>query len=95
METVNIHQAKTHLSKLIRKALEGEEVIIANRDKPLVRLEASKTPASAGRRPLGWAAGTGFYMAEDFDAPLEEFEEYMYTDTELAALRRKKAKKRR
>jgi antitoxin (DNA-binding transcriptional repressor) of toxin-antitoxin stability system len=35
-----IHQAKTHLSKLIRKALEGEEVIIANRDKPLVRLEA-------------------------------------------------------
>lgn len=40
MTQATIHQAKTHLSKLIRKALEGEEVIIANRDKPLVRLEA-------------------------------------------------------
>jgi prevent-host-death family protein len=32
-----IHQAKTHLSKLIRKALAGEEVVIAKRDKPVVR----------------------------------------------------------
>ena len=87
-----IHQAKTHLSKLIRKALEGEEVIIANRDKPLVRLQPLKASGSPGRRPLGWAAGTGFYMAEDFDEPLEEFEEYMYTDAELAQRRAKKKK---
>ena len=40
MRQATIHQAKTHLSKLIRKALDGEEVIIAKRDKPLVRLEA-------------------------------------------------------
>ncbi len=39
MTQATIHQAKTHLSKLIGKALDGEEVIIANRDKPLVRLE--------------------------------------------------------
>jgi prevent-host-death family protein len=39
-----IHEAKTHLSKLIRKALDGEEVIIANRDKPLVRLQAIEAP---------------------------------------------------
>lgn len=39
MTQATIHEAKTHLSKLIRKALDGEEVIIANRDKPLVRLQ--------------------------------------------------------
>jgi antitoxin (DNA-binding transcriptional repressor) of toxin-antitoxin stability system len=44
-----IHQAKTHLSKLIRKALDGEEVIIANRDKPLVRLEVMIDRRNAGR----------------------------------------------
>ena len=93
MTQATIHQAKTHLSKLIRKALDGEEVIIANRDKPLVRLEALKAAGLPGRRPLGWAAGTGFYMAEDFDAPLDEFEGYMYTDAELARRRAKKKRK--
>lgn len=87
-----IHQAKTLLSKLIRKALDGEEVIIANRDKPLVRLEAIKLHKLAGKRPLGWAVGTGFYMAEDFNEPLDDFEEYMYTDKELAERRAKKKK---
>jgi prevent-host-death family protein len=38
MAQVTIHQAKTHLSRLIRKALAGEEVVIANRDKPVVKL---------------------------------------------------------
>jgi prevent-host-death family protein len=89
-----IHQAKTHLSKLIRKALDGEEVIIAKRDKPVVRLEAVKPQKPAGKRPLGWAAGTGFYMPEDFNDPLEDFEEYMYTDKELADRRAKKKKKK-
>jgi prevent-host-death family protein len=42
MTQATVHQAKTHLSKLIRQALAGEEVIIANRDKPLVRLQAIK-----------------------------------------------------
>jgi antitoxin (DNA-binding transcriptional repressor) of toxin-antitoxin stability system len=46
MTQATIHQAKTHLSKLIGRALDGEEVIIANRDKPLVRLE----PIVAARR---------------------------------------------
>jgi antitoxin (DNA-binding transcriptional repressor) of toxin-antitoxin stability system len=89
-----IHQAKTHLSKLIWKALDGEEVIIANRDKPLVRLEPVKTSRKSGRRPLGWATGFGFHMAEDFDEPLEDFEEYMYSDKELAQLRAKRKKRR-
>ena len=51
MTQATIHEAKTHLSKLIRKALDGEEVIIANRDKPLVRLEVIS--AQKGRRKIG------------------------------------------
>jgi prevent-host-death family protein len=60
-----IHQAKTHLSKLIAKALDGEEVIIANRDKPLVRL-APLIAARKGRRVGGlkhWRKEPG----RDFD----------------------------
>ena len=49
MTQATIHQAKTHLSKLIQKALDGEEVIIANRDKPLVRLEALNGAREARR----------------------------------------------
>jgi antitoxin (DNA-binding transcriptional repressor) of toxin-antitoxin stability system len=78
---------------LIRQALAGEEVIIANRDKPLVRLQATKPAKPGDKRPLGWAAGAGFYVAEDFDAPLEDFEEYMYSDEELAERRRKKKRR--
>ena len=57
MTQATIHQAKTHLSKLIRKALKGEEVIIANRDKPLVRLQVIEPPK--GKRRMGWAKGAG------------------------------------
>ena len=46
---VNIHEAKTHLSKLIRYALEGEEVVIAKGNRALVRLEVLP-----GARPESW-----------------------------------------
>jgi antitoxin (DNA-binding transcriptional repressor) of toxin-antitoxin stability system len=88
--TATIHQAKTHLSKLIQKALGGEEVIIAKRDKPLVRLEAIKPQKT--KRQLGWAKGLVTYMSPDFNDELEDFEEYMYTPAEIAR-RRRKAKK--
>jgi antitoxin (DNA-binding transcriptional repressor) of toxin-antitoxin stability system len=88
-----IHQAKTHLSKLIRQALAGEEVIIANRDKPLVRLEAIKVPK--GERKLGWAKGLVTYMAPNFNDELEVFEEYMDTPEELARRTRKKQQQKK
>jgi prevent-host-death family protein len=91
MTQATIHEAKTHLSKLIRKALEGEEVIIANRDKPLVRLQVIEPPR--GKRQLGWAKGLVSYISPDFDAELEDFEEYMYTPEEIA--RRSARKKKR
>lgn len=71
--TVNIHEAKTHLSRLIEQAVKGEEFIIAKAGKPLVRVVAIN-PAS-GQRALGGLAGryvlpaslkTGF--VKDIDA---------------------------
>ena len=80
MTQATIHQAKTHLSKLIRKALDGEEVIIAKRDKPLVRLEVVRPKKS--KRKLGSGKGLVTYIAPDFDEPLEDFAEYMETAKE-------------
>jgi len=72
---VNIHEAKTNLSKLIRLAEAGEEVIIARDDVPVVKLVALEVAPQP--RQLGIAEGFVIYMADDFDAPLEDFAEYM------------------
>ncbi len=74
MTQASIHEAKTNLSKLIQKALAGEEVIIANAGKPVVKLVAiAQTPKP--RVFGGWEGQV--WMAEDFDAELEDFKEYM------------------
>ena len=75
MLQVTIHEAKTHLSRLIQKALEGEEIIIAKGKKPLVKLVV--IPELRKERRLGGAKDYVKFMADDFDAPLEEFKEYM------------------
>jgi prevent-host-death family protein len=66
---INIHEAKTHLSKLVDEANEGKEVIIAKAGKPMARL----VPIRSGRkrRRLGPLAGR-FSTPADFDAPLPE-----------------------
>ena len=73
MSIVNIHQAKTHLSRLVEEAVRGGEVIIARANRPLVKL----VPVEEARPPrrLGTAAGK-VWMSEDFDEPLPEFDEY-------------------
>lgn len=73
MKQVNIHVAKAHLSELIKKAMLGEEIIIAKDNKPVVKLVALH-PAKHKRR-LGSAKGL-FTMAKDFNEPLEDFDEY-------------------
>ncbi len=73
---VNIHEAKTHLSKLLERVALGEEVIIAKAGKPVARLVAIKSHKSP--RPLGLAKGE-FSVPDDFDAPLPpEIEEDFY-----------------
>ncbi len=75
MHQVTIHEAKTHLSKLIQEALNGEEVIIAKGKAPLVRLEV--LPHVKVERRLGGAKGLIVHMDDDFNTPLEDFAEYM------------------
>jgi antitoxin (DNA-binding transcriptional repressor) of toxin-antitoxin stability system len=72
---VNIHEAKTQLSKLIQAALNGKQVIIAKGNKPVVRLEV--LPEARSSRKIGNAKGLILSMADDFDEPLDDFREYM------------------
>lgn len=69
MQTINIHEAKTHLSRLVEDAAAGEEVIIAKAGKPVARLVALAKPAE--RRKLGVLAGK-IVVPDDFDAPLPD-----------------------
>lgn len=66
MRTVNIHEAKTHLSRLIEQAAQGEPFIIAKAGKPLVKVTALGAPASAEMRRLGFMAGQ-IAVPGDFD----------------------------
>ena len=66
---VNVHEAKTHLSKLLEQVRMGEEVVIAKSGKPVARLVAIEGPRK--RREPGSAKGTLSY-SDDFDAPLPE-----------------------
>jgi prevent-host-death family protein len=67
MTIVNIHDAKTHLSRLLEEVAAGAEVVIARAGKPIARL----VPMEAAPRPklLGLLAGQ-IEVREDFDAPL-------------------------
>lgn len=66
LRTVNIHEAKTQLSKLIDQAVKGEPFIIAKAGKPLVKVAAIDAPPQAEVRRLGFMAGM-IAVPEDFD----------------------------
>ena len=73
MPRFNIATAKAHFSELVQKTLLGEEVIIAKDNKPLIKL-VSLQPLKRKRR-LGLAKGK-VKIAEDFNAPLDDFKDY-------------------
>ena len=75
MTQVNIAQVKAHLSELVQKALLGEEVIIARDNKPQVRIVPIEQPKT--KRQFGSGKGSVLYIADDFDAPLDDFADYM------------------
>jgi prevent-host-death family protein len=70
METVNIHEAKTQLSRLLARVERGEEIIIANRGVPIAKL-SPLNPRKSRRASLGRDAGK-FTVPEDFNEPLPE-----------------------
>jgi len=66
-KSYNVHEAKTHLSRLLEQVAAGDEVIIAKAGVPVARLVAVVLPVD--QRPLGTEQGRVF-IADDFDAPL-------------------------
>ncbi|MBI4576685.1 MAG: type II toxin-antitoxin system prevent-host-death family antitoxin [Planctomycetes bacterium] len=73
MQRVNVAEAKARLSGLIEDALRGEDVVIARRNVPLVRLIAVE---EARRRPRFGKLRGQVRTAPDFDAPLADFADY-------------------
>jgi prevent-host-death family protein len=66
---VNIYAAKTHLSRLIDQVNAGDEVVITRHGRPVARLVPVQ--AAKPRRP-GLLEGQGYWIADDFDAPLPD-----------------------
>ncbi len=66
MKTVNIHDAKTHLSRLVEQAASGEPFVIAKAGKPLVKVVALGAPAAAQAKRIGFLAGQ-IDVPDDFD----------------------------
>lgn len=66
MRTVNMHEAKTHLSRLVEAAANGEPFIIARAGKPVVKVTAVEAPESGSMRRIGFLDGQ-ISVPEDFD----------------------------
>lgn len=72
-----IHYAKKHLSSLLQRALQGEEVIVSKGPMPIVKLVPLKKVGM--KRTIGGAKGLVKKMADDFNAPLPEFHDHSHS----------------
>jgi len=86
---VNIHEAKTHLSRLLQRVAAGEEITIARAGKPIAKLIAVVEKPAV--RPLGFAKGQ-VWVADDFDAPLPDDLLKEFYGGELPKLEQRKRK---
>jgi antitoxin (DNA-binding transcriptional repressor) of toxin-antitoxin stability system len=75
MYIVNISEAKTHLTQLVKRVLAGEDIVIAKQGEPMVRLSVYQTDLTP--REGGQMRGQ-IWMSEDFDAPDPELEALFY-----------------
>ena len=66
IQTVNIHEAKTHLSRLVERAAKGEPFVIAKAGKPMVKVMSLDTPVAGQVRRLGFMVGQ-IAVPDDFD----------------------------
>jgi prevent-host-death family protein len=72
MKVTNIHEAKTHFSKLVERAAAGEEIVIGKAGKPVARLGPYVAPAHPKRKPGGWKGK--IWISPDFDKRDPEIE---------------------
>lgn len=89
---VNVHQAKTHLSKLLRRVAGGDEIIISRAGVPMARLVAVEPRATP--RPVGMYRGQ-FTVPDDFDAPLPDEVLSLFTGKKPRRAKRAGKKSRR
>lgn len=66
MRTINIHEAKTHLSRLVEEVVRGEPFVIAKAGRPLVKVIPMEAPDPANMRRIGFLSGS-FRIPDDFD----------------------------
>ena len=76
MQTATVEDVQAHLPEILDKLALGEEVVITRDGKPVGKLTAG-VPSLATPHRLGTLKGTVLYIAPDFDAPLDDFKEYM------------------
>lgn len=81
MKQVNIHEAKTHLSKLVDEAANGEPFIIAKNGKPVAKVTAIDAPDKTQVRRLGFLEGQ-ISIPEDFDTMMQKEIEDMFEGNE-------------
>jgi prevent-host-death family protein len=75
---VNIHEAKTHLSRLLEKVQAGEEITISKAGKPVARLVPYQEPEPPKRKPGAWKGK--IWISPDFDEPDKEIEALFYDE---------------
>lgn len=85
MQTVNIHEAKTHLSRLVEKAAKGEAFIIAKAGKPMVKVTPIEDAPKKAIQRIGFMEGE-FQIADDFDTlHQDEIEAMFYGEPDASA----------
>jgi prevent-host-death family protein len=84
---INIHEAKTHLSRLLQRVKGGEEITIAKAGLPIARIVPIES--SAAKRQLGIDRGL-VWIADDFDAPSSEIEALFEGQKEQSSKRAKR-----
>jgi prevent-host-death family protein len=77
---VNIHEAKTHFSRLVERAAAGEEIIIGKAGKPVARLVPYAAPKPPKRKPGSWKGKV--WISPDFDAADKEIEAMFMEDSD-------------
>ncbi len=77
LTTISVEEAQAHLKELIGKLGAGEEMVITQDHHPVAKLVGEPTKSAKPRPGPGLCKGSILFMAPDFDAPLEDFKEYM------------------
>ena len=78
MKTINIHEAKTQLSRLVEQASKGEPFVIAKAGKPMVKVTALEAPQGSEVKRLGFLAGQ-IRVPDDFDRMGDQEIERIFT----------------